>query len=160
MASSPKVTHQPSYMGSLASSPYTYRTGLHELKGPSELHHFSKEDIKIDSNIPEERNFIYQMYEKYKDAVSVSEYDCGTFKGPPLTFKLKKDSVSYHAKPYPLNKDLQPAADALIGQLLAAGIVTKCTQPAHIISPIHFVAKGWPDLPAHLARKILLNPEN
>ena len=152
MTSSPKVNHQPSYMGSLASSPYTYKTGLHEIKGPSELHHFSKEDIKIDSQVPEERNFIYQMYDKYKEAVSVSEYDCGTFKGPPLTFKLKKDSVSYHAKPYPLNKDLQPAADALIGQLLAAGIVTKCTQPAHIISPIHFVAKGWPDLPAHLAR--------
>ena len=149
MTSSPRVDHQkPSYVGSLASFPYSYQTGLHEIKGPSELGHFSSQDIKIDSQVPD---FIYKMYEKYKDAVSISEYDCGTFKGPPLTFSLKKDSISYHAKPYPLKKDLQPAADALINQLLAAGIVTKCNQPAHIISPIHFVAKGWPDMPAHLA---------
>ena len=50
------------------------------------------------------------------------------------------------------NKQLQPAADALINQLIAAGIVAKSTSPAHIISPIHFVAKGWPDLPPHLAK--------
>ena len=130
MASSPKVTHQPSYMGSLASSPYAYRTGLHELKGPSELHHFSKEDIKIDSTIPEERNFIYQMYEKYKEAVSVSEYDCGTFTGPPLKFKLKSNSASYHAKPYPLNKDLQPLATKWMGLIICAGCVHLVTIPA------------------------------
>ena len=152
MTTSPKVgPHSPSHVGSLASSPYSYKTGLHEIKGPEEIKPFSPQDIKIDSQVPSEREFIYGMYNKYKEAVSTSEYDCGTFKGPSLSFSLKKDSVSYHAKPYPLNRQLQPAADALINQLLAAGIVTKSTQPAHIISPIHFVAKGWPDMPAHLA---------
>ena len=102
MTSSPRVNHQkPSYVGSLASSPYTYQTGLHEIKGPSELKHFSSEDIKIDSQVPEERNFIYQMYDKYKEAVSVSEYDCGTFKGPPLTLKLKKDSIQLSCQALP-----------------------------------------------------------
>ena len=96
MASTPKVDHQnPSYVGSLASSPYSYQTGLHEIKGPSEIKPFSPQDIKIDSQVPSERDFIYKMYDKYKEAVSTSEYDCGTFKGPSLTFSLKKDSVSY-----------------------------------------------------------------
>ena len=145
--------HQPSLLSSKASTPYTYKTGLHELKGPTELEGGYKEsDIKIESSDPEERAFIYDMYRTYQDAVSQHEYDAGTYVGGKISFTLKKGTQTYHAKPYPIPSHLKPQADALINQLVAAGIVDRTTAPAVHIAPLHFVVKAFPDLPAHLAR--------
>ena len=145
--------HQPSLITSNASTPYTYKTGLHELKGPGELEgSYKLSDIKIESNDPDERAFIYEMYEKHKDAVSQHEYDAGTYTGDKITFTLKKGTQTYHAKPYAIPSHLKPQADALVNQLVAAGIVGKMTAPAVHIAPLHFVQKAYADLPPHLAR--------
>ena len=144
---------QPSLLTSQASTPYTYKTGPHELKGPTELEGgFKQSDIKIESTDPDERAFIYEMYETYKDAVSQHEYDAGTYTGEHMTFTLKKGTQTYHAKPYAIPSHLKPQADALVNQLVAAGIVGKMTAPAVHIAPLHFVQKAYADLPPHLAR--------
>ena len=144
---------QPSLITSNASTPYTYKTGPHELKGPTELEGgFKLSDIKIESNDPDERAFIYEMYETYKDAVSQHEYDAGTYTGDRMTFTLKKGTQTYHARPYAIPSHLKPQADALVNQLVAAGIVGKMTAPAVHIAPLHFVQKAYADLPPHLAR--------
>ena len=143
----------PSLISSKPSTPYSYKTELHELKGPDEIQGgYKQSDIRIESNDPAERAFIYHMYDKYKDAVSQSEYDAGTFVGRRMTFTLKKGTQTFHAKAYPLSSALKPQADALINQLISAGIVGKMTAPAIHIAPIHFVVKNYPDLPPHLAR--------
>ena len=142
----------PSIITSLTSAPYTFKTDLHELKGPEELEgSYSLDDIKIESNNPEERAFIHKMYTKYKDAVSQHEYDSGEYVGSKLSFTLKKGTQAYHARAYQLPSHLKPQADALIQQLISAGIVGKLNSPAHIISQIHFVQKALPDLPPHKA---------
>ena len=144
---------QPSLITSKASTPYTYKTGLHEIKGPSEVQGgYKLSDIKIESTDPGERAFIYEMYETHKSAVSQHEYDAGTYTGDPITFTLKKGTQTYHAKPYALPSHLRPQADALVNQLVAAGIVGKMTTPAVHIAPLHFVQKAYADLPPHLAR--------
>ena len=152
-----QVLHAPSkppqsLLTSKASSPYTYKTDLHELKGPEEQGSYSLEDIKIESQDPNERAFIHRMYTEHKEAVSQHEYDSGEYCGDMINFTLKKGTQAYHAKAYNISSVLRPQADALIHQLLASGVVGKSTSPAHIISQIHFVQKAWPDLPAHLAR--------
>ena len=144
---------QPSLFSNTASTPYSYKTGLHEMKGPGELEGgYKLSDIKIESTDPNERAFIYEMYETHKNAVSQHEYDAGTYTGDKITFTLKKGTQTYHAKPYALPHHLKPQADALVNQLVAAGIVGKMTTPAVHIAPLHFVQKAYPDLPAHLAR--------
>ena len=143
----------PSIITSHDSTPFTYSTDLHELKGPDELEgSYSIDDIKIESSDPDEIAFIHKMYTKYKDAVSQHEYDAGEYCGDKVFFTLKKGTQSYHAKAFPIARHLKPQADALINQLLASGIIGKSTTPAHIISQIHFVQKAYPDLPPHKAR--------
>ena len=144
---------EPSLITSHTSAPFTYTTGLHELKGPEELEgSYSLADVKIESTDPDEISFIHRMYTTYKDAVSQHEYDAGEYCGDKLTFTLKKGTQSYHAKAFPIPRHLKPQADALINQLLSAGIIGKSTTPAHIISQLHFVQKAWPDLPPDKAR--------
>ena len=147
------LTPNPSLITSHDSAPFTYRTDLHELKGPEEMEgSYSLNDIKIESTDPEEIAFIHEMHTKYKDAVSQHEYDAGEFCGDKIFFTLKKGTQSYHAKAFPIARHLKPQADALISQLLASGIIGKSTTPAHIISQVHFVEKAYPDLPPHKAR--------
>ena len=144
---------QPSVITSHTSAPYSFKTDMHELKGPDEAEgSYNLDDIKIESNDPQERAFIHKMYTKYKDAVSQHEYDSGEYVGSQLSFTLKKGTQAYHARPYQIASHLKPQADALINQLISAGIVGKLNTPAHIISQIHFVQKALPDLPPHKAR--------
>ena len=144
---------QPSIITSHTSAPYTFKTDMHELKGPDEAEgSYSLNDVKIESDDPEERAFIHKMYTKYKDAVSQHEYDSGEYVGSKLSFTLKKGTQAYHARAYQIASHLKPQADALINQLISAGIVGKLNTPAHIISQIHFVQKALPDLPPHKAR--------
>ena len=144
---------QPSLITSHTSAPYTFKTDMHEIKGPDEAEgSYTLDDIKIESNDPQERAFIHKMYTKYKDAVSQHEYDSGEYVGSKLSFTLKKGTQAYHARAYQIASHLKPQADALINQLISAGIVGKLNTPAHIISQIHFVQKALPDLPPHKAR--------